>query len=281
MFKHLFSLLFLMVSCTSQDPYRHQVAICAIFKDEAPWLKEWIDYHSQVLGVQHFYLYNNESSDDYKAVLKPYIDVGLVELIDWDSENPEHLAYGSFMDMPWCSAQLGAYNDCLCNRALGIAKWVAMIDIDEFIVPVKGVKTFYKLLDEAEKHKKGTVSLHWRVYGTSDVEELKPGELLTEKLTKRAPNNHPINMTVKSIHRPEAIEFCLIHVADSLKPGYGAKTFKPEFVRLNHYWARTSKFCAQKRNLSKASEIYEELNQIEDPVILQHLSKIKKPASTF
>ena len=65
---------------------------------------------SKVLGVEHFYLYNNESTDDFETVIMPFIEKGLVELYDWDSENPDHLAFGAFMDAPWNAAQIGAYN---------------------------------------------------------------------------------------------------------------------------------------------------------------------------
>lgn len=263
-----FLLLLILTACSS--PYPHRLAVCAIFKNEAPWIKEWLTYHRDVLGVSKFYLYNNESTDDYKAVLGPFIEEGVVELIDWDSRNPTHLAYGAFMDAPWCPAQLGAYNDCLKNRALKEAKWVAMIDIDEFIVPSIGVKGFYKLLDDAEKHNKGTVSIHWRVFGTSGVEELREGELLTEKLVRRARDDLPWNKLVKSIHRPEAVSFCLIHIAEKLNPNFGAKTFKPDQVRINHYWTRTEKFCLQKRHKSKEThpELLQALNEVEDLTIL-------------
>lgn len=130
-------LLILFFGCASNPTHQHQLSICAMFKDEANWLKEWIVYHHSVLGVEHFYLYNNESSDDYKSVLQPYIEKGLVEVYEWDSDNSDHLAFGAFMDAPWNAAQLGVYNDCLKNKALGVSKWVAMIDIDEFIVPKK------------------------------------------------------------------------------------------------------------------------------------------------
>src|SRR5579872_6224210 len=156
--KKFIVLLLILCACSSSSPYPHRLAVCAIFKNEAPWMKEWIDYHHDVLGVNRFYLYNNESSDNYMAVLQPFIDDGIVELIDWDSADPSHIVKGAFMDVPWAGEQIGAYNDCLKNRAFGQAQWVAMIDIDEFIVPVNGVKAFYKLLKDAEKHHKGTVS---------------------------------------------------------------------------------------------------------------------------
>lgn len=271
-------LVFFCFSCTSQSPYKYHLSICAIFKNEAEWLQEWILYHHKVLGVEHFYLYNNESTDEYEAILKPFIEKGLVELYDWDSETPDHLAFGAFMDAPWNAAQIGAYNHCLKRCALGISKWVAMIDIDEFIVPKRGIKSFYRLLDRAKKKHKGSVSIHWRMFGTSGVERLEDGEFLTEKLLKRSRDIDPKNQTVKSIHRPEAVDFCIIHIADQLNPGFGEKTFKPEIVQLNHYWTRTASFCREKRGYSyeNQQELFESLNEIEDRAILKYVPQLKK-----
>ncbi|MBX7066979.1 MAG: glycosyltransferase family 92 protein [Parachlamydiales bacterium] len=269
-------LLLVLCSC-SNSTYPYRLAICAMFKNEGPWLKEWVAYHRNALKVDHFYLYNNESTDNYQEVLQPYIDEGVVEVIDWDSQNPNHLAQGAFMDAPWSAAQLGAYNDCLKTRAIGKAKWVAMIDIDEFIVPVKGIKSFYALLDQAEKNKRGTVSMEWRVFGTSGVRELHEGELLTEKLTMRAADEHPWNRLVKSIHRPEAVDFCLVHVAKKLNPGFGARTFKPDQVRVHHYWSRTEKAYMDKRNQGKEFDpaIFEPFHQVQDTTIQQYLTQFR------
>lgn len=275
--KTLFCLFLAVFFFSCSSPPAESLAICAIFKNEAKWLKEWVEYHHKVLGVDHFYLYNNESSDEYQKVLEPFIRQGIVELIDWDSSSPDHLASGPFMDAPWSMAQLGAYNNCLKQRALGKVDWVAMIDIDEFIVPAKGVSHFYSLLAKAKKHRKGTVSIHWKVFGTSGVQDLGSQELLTEKLTLRAKEDHPWNSQVKSIHRPEAVEFCLVHIAEKLKPGFGARSFSPEEVQINHYWARTIAFSSKRRALEKEKtpELFEALNQVEDQTIFQYLSKIK------
>lgn len=32
--------------------------ICAIFKEEAPYLPEWIEFH-RLMGVERFFLYDN------------------------------------------------------------------------------------------------------------------------------------------------------------------------------------------------------------------------------
>lgn len=49
---------------------KYRISLCLIFNNEAPFLKEWLDYHI-VVGIDHFYLYNNNSTDNY-------IDVALI-----------------------------------------------------------------------------------------------------------------------------------------------------------------------------------------------------------
>ena len=39
-----------------------KIAICAIFKDEAPYLLEWLAFH-RMIGVDLFVLYDNGSND--------------------------------------------------------------------------------------------------------------------------------------------------------------------------------------------------------------------------
>jgi len=45
---------------------KFHVSICAIFKNEAPYLREWIEFH-RIVGIDHFYMYNNRSDDDFAA----------------------------------------------------------------------------------------------------------------------------------------------------------------------------------------------------------------------
>ena len=60
---------------------RYRFSLVLIFKDEAPYLEEWIEFHL-MLGVDHFYLYQNNSTDNYQEVLKPYIKDEKLTLID-------------------------------------------------------------------------------------------------------------------------------------------------------------------------------------------------------
>ena len=53
------------------------LSIAAIYRNEAPYLREWIEFH-KLVGVERFFLYNNESTDDHRAVLAPYVEAGIV-----------------------------------------------------------------------------------------------------------------------------------------------------------------------------------------------------------
>ena len=51
-----------------------------------------------MIGIEHFYLYNNNSEDDYRTVLNPYIERGLVTLIEWPYNQGQIKAYKHFYD---------------------------------------------------------------------------------------------------------------------------------------------------------------------------------------
>ena len=50
---------------------KYKVSICAIFKNEGKYLREWIEFH-RIIGIEHFYLYNNNSDDNYETVATVY-----------------------------------------------------------------------------------------------------------------------------------------------------------------------------------------------------------------
>ncbi len=95
-----------------------RLAVCAIAKDEGPYFKEWLDWHISQ-GVEKFYIYDNESTDCTREVLRPYIESGVVE----------------YCYYPGYRRQIAAYDDCM-DRHRFDTRWLAFIDLDEFIVPI-------------------------------------------------------------------------------------------------------------------------------------------------
>jgi hypothetical protein len=226
-------------SIEKASTYTYKLTIGTLFMNEAPWLKEWIEYH-RLLGVEHFYLYNNDSTDEYLEVLTPYIEEGLVELIPWNLGSAPWIDPGE--NWHWVGYQLSAFNDCM-SRAKGIAKWVAIIDVDEFIVPLKGLESLRALLDYAPPQL-GGLTLPWRCFGTSEVWDIPKGKLMTEMLTHRAKDIIPAHRLTKTIHRPEALEFCHVHDG-TRKEGY--YKFDLKNIRINHYQFRGRKNTLEKR----------------------------------
>ena len=165
-------------------PYR--LGIVAIFRNEAKNLREWIEYH-RLAGVDHFWLYNHGSIDNWDEVLSPYIEKGIVEVTYFP---PEIL-----WPLP---AQIDAYKDGIM-RAKGRAQWVALIDIDEFLVPMRD-KTIPRCL---KNHfpKADAIYVNWRNFGTNHV-TLSKDESTIFTLTQCSLENHPHNWNGKSIVRP-------------------------------------------------------------------------------
>lgn len=142
------------------DKKKYYSSICAIFKNEARYLKEWIEYH-RIIGIEHFYLYNNFSEDDYISVLQPYIDISLVTLIQW----------------PVKQGQMGAYSDC-AKKFGDETNWIAYIDLDEYIVP--NTKDNINDLLKPFEHNRPILIAYWRLFGTSGLISRDTKGLVTE-----------------------------------------------------------------------------------------------------
>ncbi len=159
------------------------LAICAIFQNEAPFLREWIEFH-RLVGVEHFFLYDNLSDDNGAEILAPYCSEGLVTLLPWP------ISFENF-------AQARAYNDCLERFGADI-RWLALVDVDEFLFS-PAVRNLHTVLSEFE-HFPGVV-VHWQVYGSSGCTS-SPEGLVIENFLYRAPTDWVRNRRLKTILNP-------------------------------------------------------------------------------
>lgn len=141
---------------------KYYLSICGIFKDEAHNMREWIEYH-QIVGVEHFYLYNNFSTDNYNEVLKSYIEKGIVTLIEW----------------PVTQGQMKAYKNCFDTFGKD-SQWITCIDFDEFICPYKEL-TISDWLRKYESYP--SVAIYWKMFGTSGLMKPDPVKLDIEQYT--------------------------------------------------------------------------------------------------
>ena len=171
--------------------FSYELGIITLFRNEGKYLKEWVEYH-HMLGVVHFLLYNDRSDDNWAEVLEPYINSKLVEVFDWhkDEETP--------LFPTW---QIMAYKDGL-SRSKGNTKWIAFIDVDEFILPKKNA-TILVCLNQFFPSAAG-VYVCWRNFGTNGV-YITPGEPILMRLTASSLPRHPRNAAGKSIVKVDEV----------------------------------------------------------------------------
>lgn len=270
-----FFLLFILIFCTlehleaKKSKYKHELAVCAVFQNEARFLKEWIEFH-KLVGVTHFFLYNNLSTDEFKQVLSPYIANGEVEIIDWN--------YPSDTIEQWTPIQISAYKNAIRRAVEAKIKWLAIIDTDEFIVPVvdSNVVTFLQRFNEV-----GGVTVNWQYFGTSNVERTPDDKLMIEMLTKKGPEKYEANSFVKSIVRPERVVGMFDpHTVVYRKPYFAVDAdgnrvqaavnlgIPISKIRLNHYWSRDNQFFMEHK-LARRQKWWNETDKL-----LQKLDKI-------
>ncbi len=282
--------LVLFVTHINFFPYKYDLAIVAMFRNEGRFIKEWIEYH-RLIGVQYFYLYNNSSTDNYEKILRPYVEKGIVEITNWNHYDGFHI-----LD------QAEAYQDAL-NKMKGVVKWIAFIDLDEFICPViqDNLLTFLKDYEDY-----GGLCINWLFFGTSDIECINNDELMIERLTKCNPN-YGSTVWVKSIVQPDrtisipSAHFCQYKTpyfqvnADKIRfEGYLAPYATLDKVRINHYWPRDIKNLVEvkipnsllarawEKEYAKKLQLIEwiiedckKLNTIQDTVIHKYLHRLK------
>lgn len=240
---------------------QYELSICAIFKNDAPYLKEWIEYH-KLVGVDHFYLYNNGSTDGYKRVLRPYVERKEVTLIEWPDQKREE--WDHFNAWVW-TTQLTAYEDAF-QRASGVSRWVAPIDTDEFIVPVKDEKITAVLKRYEESP---ALCVYWKLYGTSSVSHLPKKSLLIETLTRTADPSYK-DWELKSILKPELYngvmwvphKFYYKNDQSHLFVDIGE-------MRINHYLNRTLDFFYSNKIANKEKMRNQKLTEPEIQNMLQ------------
>lgn len=222
--------------------YPNQLVVGAIIQNQAPFLKEWLEFH-MLVGVERFYLLNNLSTDNFESVLEPYIESGIVKLDHWPVEIKTQEDFNNI--------QCSAYRR-IVDLTAESAKWLALIDVDEFLYPTKEEK-LTDLLEDYEGF--GGLSVNWQMFGTSNCRGIPEDKLMIEMLTRCAEVNNEDNLHVKTISRPELImRVTNPHFAKYVKHGTqvneekipmsGSRTsyVSVEQVRINHYWTRDQHF---------------------------------------
>ena len=221
-----------------QKTFNDYISIACIAKNEGPYLREWLEYH-RLIGVQRFYFYDNESTDNTKEILKPYIDKNIVIY---------HYVKGKCMQHP-------CYRDAFF-RYKNNTRWMAIIDLDEFIVPTTN-NDLKSLLKEYEKYP--ALAVNWLMFDSNGFIDPPENKLVTEAYTRisKEPDKWASNLYVKSIVDPKQVCYannphCFLYknfqvaVTENFKkishrPYHFSREYSIEKIRINHYYTKSLK----------------------------------------
>jgi hypothetical protein len=272
----------------------YDLSIAAIIKNE-PNIIEWIEYHLMV-GVQHFYIYDNESTDGLERKLQKYIQDGIVTYIYWPGKYQQFTVY-----------------DHAISHYQYDTKWLAIIDGDEYIVPVKEGTLIPQILDEIVAqylvmnhfdYLIGGIAAQWRVYGTCGHKTNCSG-LLFENYRYRADNDYYFNLYIKTICNPRVAVKASDPHSILYIPGYFTVSENGSMIpacvfydgscsklRINHYRIRSDAEWYEKnrrgwpdRDLQmKKNELYEanvDCSRVYDPIMNRYIDELKKRVAAY
>ena len=233
--------------------FPYNLSIMTIMKGEAPYVKEWLDYHL-LAGVDHFFIYDNESPDNLKEILQPYIDAGIVTYIFY----------------PGKCRQMESYIDA-AKKFRFLSRYIAWIDADEFIFP-KSKSTIVEVVDEifSAYPQASGLSVNLHAYGSNGQDTADYNRGVLERFTRRAGNDWtpPVSWapsvkggtaTVKSIvnprrvklftqpHAPNYFDTCsAINENGNAVQGFSSFPVSTEKIVMNHYTVKSKEEYANK-----------------------------------
>lgn len=262
--------------------FQDGLSIVCIAKNEGRYIEEWVRYYL-IQEVDRIYIYDNESPDNMHEILKPYIESGKV-------------IYNYF---PGRGKQLAAYSDAIMKYRYK-TKYMAFIDVDEFIVQENNSQSLYCAVESIMKKNKraGGVAVNWRMYGSGGHEKRTSG-LVTERFVFRGDTDARGNDCIKTIANPRYIEkyehdhyptyilgFNNINEEGQVVLGWKNILKDTKILRINHYFTKSKEEWIERRSKGKAdtlneqdkrtiNEFYEhDKNDIYDDIILQYIGRI-------
>lgn len=169
--------------------FLYDLAVVSIMKDEEPYVKEWLDYHL-LAGADHFYIYDNDSTPEFKKILQPYIDANIV----------------TYTQFPGKARQYEAYNNAF-KRFKFESRYMVWIDGDEFIFP-KSKSTITEIVDEilTPNPNASALGVNWIFYGSNGHEKADYSLGVLNRFTAR---DAKVNSQIKTIANPRKINFFL------------------------------------------------------------------------
>lgn len=177
---------------------KYYFSIGCVFKNEAHILYEFIEYYF-AHGVDHIYMINDFSDDDYMSVLDPYLQTGRITLFHNDivtyHRHRQSMIYNKYFQ--------GILKDTF---------WIGILDLDEFLYSSSDV-CLTNILKKWENDV-DYIKVEWVSFGSNQF-SLQPFSVISA-FDKCCDLNSEINKkhySYKSIMKACLVEFLDIHIS--------------------------------------------------------------------
>ena len=222
-------------------PERYGVAIVAIAKNEELYMRDWLAFHA-IAGVREIILYDNQSTDSTAQITESFPGVSTT-VIPWEFQ----AALPKFKGRIHC--QVSAYCHAISTFG-GRFRWMAFIDVDEYIVP-----RMHDTIQQALYTVSGfsNISLPWTTFGHSGHAEMPETSVpfAYDKCARRAHSGifnfkcivDPCEVTQVSVHKFKTRNMgsktsnMLGQVVPYKRRNEGFIT--NEILQLNHYYLKS------------------------------------------
>ncbi|MCO6540363.1 MAG: glycosyltransferase family 2 protein [Gilliamella sp.] len=223
-------------------------AVCAICRNEFPYIMEWIAYQKSI-GIDHIYLYDNVSDDGTSELLINLDAIGEITRVHWPRKK----------DIP---PQREAYSHFLQNFS-HLFEWVMICDIDEFFLPKQGNIKDFVLAAQKKVPDVAAIAIPWLMFGSSGL-ITQDDRLVLERFTACDEKPHS---SVKSIFKPSKVFNMRTHICDILEGSYIDNEFalpkwnaepisleKPTFGYgiFHHYFTKSKEEWEKRRLMGRA-----------------------------
>ena len=189
---------------------------------------------SKILGFSHFTFYNHEISESIYKLLRFYDMRKEATIINW--KLPDQI-----MDREiWYHGQLLAIQDCL-YRNMAHTKYLAFLDIDEFIIPVinGSLPHVINTIRDAQNVTNATniagFSFKSAFFAPNQV--LDPSQQLTYLQLLRRTSNLSNKRTKLIVQPDRVVEVGIHHISKTINDSYAAVMVNPQIAKIHHYRA--------------------------------------------
>ncbi len=193
-------------------------SVGGIFKNESHIMKEWLE-HYFYHGIDHIYLKDDESTDDYMTILEPYIKEDRVTLYKNDIIDDK------------VGRQKNIYNKYFLP-IIKESKWFGIFDLDEFLwsprdINIKNVLQFCTNLSQ--------IQINHNLFGSNGLKEHP--KYIIPNFTKRADYNRIMRFDMitsfKYIINTD-YEYCDLDVHHAFFVHEEDENNKSKFVRVDY-----------------------------------------------